>query len=54
MTDAPRPNIADLEKILERDEGETIEILPDGSIRETGIVPAKKPLTMREDLGDNY
>lgn len=49
-----RPSVADLEAILEAGQGETIEIMPDGSIRQTGIVPTPKPLTARKDLGDNY
>lgn len=51
--------IAELEALLDRDEDETIEILPNGEIRrregtdESEIAP-KKPLTFREQLGGEY
>lgn len=54
MTNTKRPSIAELEKIIERGDDATIEIMPDGSIRETGITPTKKPLTMGKDLGSDY
>lgn len=53
-----KPTIEELENILDRDDETTIEILPDGSIRESkkrrGRKPKIKPLTYREDLGGEY
>lgn len=54
-----RPTIEELEAILEQDEDQPLEILPNGEIRATGGSTAdersgKKPLTMREDLGGEY
>ena len=54
-----RPTIRELEQLLESEEDEPIEILPNGEIRARGESdPAernyKKPLTMREDLGGEY
>lgn len=53
-----KPTIKELEKLLNTEEGENLQIMPDGSIR-----PVKKgrrrkgevkPLTMRENLGGEY
>ena len=53
-----KPTIAELERILDSDEEITIEILPNGSIREhkkrRGKKSKIKPLTYREDLGGEY
>ena len=54
-----RPTIAELEKILDREEEVEIEILPNGEVRAKGQSSAgelggRKPLTMREDLGGEY
>lgn len=54
-----RPTIAELEKILDREEEVEIEILPNGEVRAKGQSTAselggRKPLTMREDLGGEY
>ena len=54
-----RPSIEDLEKLLEDEEWDPIEILPNGEIRAIGGSDKaerklKKPLTMREDLGGEY
>lgn len=55
-----RPNIAQLEAILESEEEVEIEILPNGEVRAKGQTSAQelggrsKPLTMREDLGGEY
>jgi hypothetical protein len=55
----PQPSIDELMTILNNEESQEIEILPNGeirpkggsSLRETGGI---KPLTMREDLGGEY
>ncbi len=55
-----RPNIAQLEEILDKEEEVEIEILPNGEVRARGQTTAQeldgrsKPLTMREDLGGEY
>ncbi len=54
-----RPTISELEAILDREEQQEIEILPNGEIRAKGKATAQetgggKPLTMREDLGGEY
>jgi hypothetical protein len=55
-----RPNIAQLEAILESEEEVEIEILPNGEVRAKGQTSVQelggrsKPLTMREDLGGEY
>ena len=54
-----KPTIHELEQLLDSEEDEPIEILPNGEIRARGESdPAergyKKPLTMREDLGGEY
>ena len=54
-----RPTIADLEKILDKEQEVEIEILPNGEVRAKGQTApgetgARKPLTMREDLGGEY
>ena len=54
-----KTTIRELEAILESEEDEPIEILPNGEVRPRGgSDPAerryKKPLTMREDLGGEY
>ena len=51
-----RPTIAELEAILRNEEEVPIEILPNGEVRAKGKtspqeIGARKPLTMREDLG---
>ena len=56
---ARKPTIEELERLLESEEDNPIEILPNGEIRAVGgSDPAerdfKKPLTMREDLGGEY
>jgi hypothetical protein len=54
-----RPTIAQLEAILESEEQLELDILPNGEVRAKGGTSAqelggRKPLTMREDLGDEY
>ena len=54
-----RPTIAELEKILDQEEEQEIEILPNGEVRAKGQstsaeLGGRKPLTMREDLGGEY
>jgi len=54
-----KPTITELMKILDNEESQEIEILPNGEIREKGgsslgETGGKKPLTMREDLGGEY
>jgi hypothetical protein len=54
-----RPTISELEAILDREEQQEIEILPNGEIRAKGKSTAQetgggKPLTMKEDLGGEY
>lgn len=54
-----RPSIAELEKILQREDEVEIEILPNGEIRAKNESTdadrgGRKPLTMREDLGGEY
>ncbi len=56
---AKKPTIRELEALLESEEDEPIEILPNGEIRRRGGSDPeerryKKPLTMREDLGGEY
>jgi len=56
---SPKPTIKELENILEKEEDQPIEILPNGEIRAIGQssyseLGGKKPLTMREDLGGEY
>ena len=56
---ARKPTIEELERLLEAEEENEIEILPNGEIRAVGgSEPSergfKKPLTMREDLGGEY
>ncbi|MXX62697.1 MAG: hypothetical protein F4112_03685 [Holophagales bacterium] len=56
---AKKPTIRELEALLESEEDEPIEILPNGEIRPRGGSDAaerryKKPLTMRENLGGEY
>lgn len=56
---ARKPTIEELERLLEAEEENEIEILPNGEIRAAGgSEPSergfKKPLTMREDLGGEY
>lgn len=55
----PKPTIAELERILDREEDTEIEILPNGEVRAKGQssfleLGGRKPLTMREDLGGEY
>ena len=52
-----RPTIAELEAILQQEEEVPIDILPNGEVRARNTTsPAelggRKPLTLREDLGD--
>ena len=53
-----RPTIAELVQILDSEEHQEIEILPNGEVRAKGTSPhelgGQKPLTMREDLGGEY
>ncbi len=54
-----RPTIAEIEALLDKEEGIEIEILPNGEVRERGqmslqALGGRKPLTMREDLGGEY
>jgi hypothetical protein len=54
-----KPSIDELMEILNNEESQEIEILPNGEIREKGAsslweTGGKKPLTMREDLGGEY
>lgn len=54
-----RPSIAELEAILNKEEEQPIEILPNGEVRAVTHDPKRrlgaiKPLTMREDLGGEY
>jgi hypothetical protein len=57
---ARRASIDDLEKMLEREPDATLEILPNGEIREYSeeekaeIRSQRKPLTLRENLGGEY
>ena len=54
---SPRPTIAEIEAILSAEEDSGIEILPNGEIRlpkNRKTKGAKKPLTMRENLGGEY
>ncbi len=61
MSDQPptkkKYTIAELEKILDREEDTPLEILPNGEIRAVKRRRKKAiltPLTMREDLGGEY
>jgi hypothetical protein len=54
-----QPSIDELMEILNNEESQEIEILPNGEIRQKGgssprETGGKKPLTMREDLGGEY
>jgi hypothetical protein len=51
-----RMSIDELQKLLERDDDITLEILPNGEIREAGSKEKtdRKPLTMRDNLGGEY
>lgn len=54
-----KPTIHELEAILEEEEDTPIEILPNGEVRALGGSDvlergARKPITMREDLGGEY
>lgn len=54
-----KPTIQELEKLLNSEEDTPIQILPNGEVRAIGQTSstemgAKKPLTMREDLGGEY
>lgn len=56
---AKRPTIRELERLLDSEEDTSIEILPNGEIRERGGSDEaerrfKKPLTLRENLGGEY
>ena len=55
----PQPSIDELMEILNNEESQEIEILPNGEIREKGGSTLRetggtKPLTLREDLGGEY
>jgi hypothetical protein len=55
----PQPSLTELMQILNNEESQEIEILPNGEIRAKGgsslmETGGKKPLTMREDLGGEY
>jgi hypothetical protein len=62
MTAEPgkRYSIDDLEKLLGREDEAMLEILPNGEIREFSeeekatVRSARKPLTLRENLGGEY
>jgi hypothetical protein len=54
-----RPSLTELEAILQKEDEQEIEILPNGEVRAKGQTTdaergGKKPLTMREDLGGEY
>jgi hypothetical protein len=54
-----KPTIQELEALLNSEEDTPIQILPNGEIREVGRtvaseLGAKKPLTMKENLGGEY
>lgn len=49
-----RPTIAELEAILNKEEENSIEILPNGEVRTGGGKPKQKPLAIRENLGGEY
>ena len=53
-----RYTIADLERMINREEDHLIEILPNGEIKVVTDRPIdigdKKPLTLRENLGGEY
>lgn len=49
-----RPSINDLEASIMRDDGVSIEILPDGTIVQREGDPVKAPLTFREYIPSNY
>jgi hypothetical protein len=54
-----KPTIQELEALLNSEEDTPIQILPNGEIREVGQTSAselgaKKPLTMKENLGGEY
>ena len=54
-----KPTIQELEAILEKEQEQPIEILPNGEIRAAGqtdlqSTAGRKPITMREDLGGEY
>lgn len=57
-TDIPkRPTIAELEALLNNEEEQAIEILPNGEVRAVGTMEGKpklKPITLRENLGGEY
>lgn len=48
------PAVEELENILDKEEDEYFEILPNGEIRSRGQTNNAKPITMREDLGGEY
>jgi hypothetical protein len=54
-----KPTIQELEQLLNSEEETPIQILPNGEIRPVGQtspaeIGAKKPLTMKENLGGEY
>lgn len=54
-----RPSTTELEKLLDNEEEEAIEILPNGEVRALGKMSDRergnrKPLTYRENLGGEY
>lgn len=49
-----RQTIAELEAMLNKEEENSIEILPNGEVRAVIGKPKKRSLTMRENLGGEY
>lgn len=54
-----KPTIKELEALLNNEEEESVQILPNGEIRalgqaSTADLAGKKPITMKEDLGGEY
>lgn len=59
MADTPqskeqRLSIEELEKLLQRDDEQAIQILPNGQIVAVEGERMPRPLTMRENLGGEY
>ena len=54
LSSTERISIDELEKILQRDDEQTLEILPNGEIRLKKGEGTAKVLTMRENLGGEY
>ena len=49
-----RLSIDEIQALLNSEEDEAIEILPNGEVRKLGSGTIDKPLTMRENLGGEY